>query len=80
MNLKQFADMAGVSVKECGPGWGGRYGYVTDDAPNCMECGYKTKNSARKAWLMNTFGDKTATAVQALLTSNTGDNPPQPHE
>lgn len=48
MNLKQFADMAGCKVVLCGPGWGGRYGYTTDDAPNYTTCGFKTKTEARR--------------------------------
>lgn len=67
MNLKQFADLAGCRVVLCGPGWGGKYGYVTADAPNVMECGYKSKQEAREWWLKRTFGEIAGGAVFCLL-------------
>ncbi len=68
MNLKQFADMAGCKVVLCGPGWGGHYGYTTDDAPNCTTCGLKTKTEARQRWLADTFGE-TAGGVLTCVDS-----------
>lgn len=56
MNLKQFANLAGVTIVDCGPGWHGRYGYSNADAPNCTTCGFKTKQAAREGWLRDTFG------------------------
>ena len=70
MNLKQFADLGGCKVVLCGPGWGGRYGYTTDDAPNCATCGFKTKAEARQAWLDDTFGENAGRAVMQLLASS----------
>jgi len=70
MNLKQFADLGGCKVVLCGPGWDGRYGYSTDDAPNCTTCGFKTKAEARARWLTDTFGEVAGAAVQKLLSSN----------
>jgi hypothetical protein len=67
MNLKQFADLAGVTVEPCGPGWGGRWGYKTPDAPNCMTCGFKTKQEARTRWISDTFGEHVSLAVLQLL-------------
>lgn len=69
MTLRQFADMAGVSVILCGPGWGGRYGYVTVKHPNSTHCGFKTAAEAREAWAINTFGEQAARALFALLRS-----------
>lgn len=68
MNLKQFAGEAGVEIVECGPGWGGRYGYTTKDMPNSTVCGFRTKDAAYKAWLEDTFGELAAKAVARLLT------------
>ena len=70
MNLKQFADLGGCKVVLCGSGWGGRYGYTTEDAPNCTTCGFKTKTEARERWLADTFGKVAGAAVQKLLSSN----------
>lgn len=70
MNLKQFADLGGCKVVLCGPGWGGRYGYTTPDAPNCTTCGFKTKAEARARWMTDTFGEVEGAAVQKLLSSN----------
>lgn len=66
-SLNEFADAAGVSIVECGPGWGGRYGYTTKDYPNCTECGYRTKKAAREGWAVQTFGEQAAKALFALL-------------
>ena len=67
MTLKQFSTMAGCIVVECGPGWGGRYGYTTEDAPNCTTCGFKTKQAAREGFMLDTFGEVAGAAVLALL-------------
>lgn len=70
MNLKQFADLGGCVVVLCGPGWGGKYGYSSTDAPNCTTCGYKTKAEARQGWLEDTFGETAGRAVMQLLASS----------
>jgi hypothetical protein len=70
MNLRSFANEAGVSVVKCGPGWGGPYGYKTLDFPNGMVCGFKTVREARESWAMETFGDQAAKAVFKLLGHN----------
>ena len=70
MTLKQFADLGGCQIVLCGSGWGGRYGYTTDDAPNSTTCGYRTKTEARQAWLADTFGEVACAAVLALLSSD----------
>ena len=68
--LKQFADMAGCKIVLCGAGWGGRYGYTTDDATNCTTCGFRTKAEARGRWLTDTFGEVAGAAIKRLLSSN----------
>lgn len=70
MKLKQFADKAGMVVVDCGAGWRGRYGYSTDDAPNCTTCGFKTKQAAREGWLRDTFGTVCGDAVLKLLNGD----------
>jgi len=65
--VRQFAIESGVEVVECGPGWGGRYGFKTEDAPNCTTCGFKTKAAAYEFWMSDTFGKKTAAALKKLL-------------
>lgn len=67
MNLKQFATLAGCKVVLCGKGWGGRYGYTTEDMPNSMVCGFKTKDEARMQWFSDTFGELAGNAVIKLL-------------
>ena len=67
MNLKQFAELAGCKVVVCGPGWRGKYGYTTDDAPNCTTCGFKSHDDARQRWLEDTFGKVAGAAVKQLL-------------
>jgi hypothetical protein len=71
-SLEQFAKEAGVELVDCGPGWGGRIGYKTKDNPNCTECGYRTKKSAYKGWLENTFGACISKAVIKLLGDKHG--------
>lgn len=70
MNLEQFAIDAGVEIVECDISWGGRIAYRTKDAPNCKMCGFRTKASAYKNWLEDTFGADTAKAVRKLLKSS----------
>jgi len=65
--LKKFADEAGVLIVDCGPGWGGRYGFKTVDLPNSTVCGFKTKAAARRAWADETFGERAAAALVKLL-------------
>lgn len=67
VKLKAFTDLAGCRVELCGPGWGGRYGFTTADAPNSMTCGYKTKTEARRAFIAETFGEVAGRAVLQLL-------------
>lgn len=67
MNLKQFATKAGVSIVECDPSYGGRFGFRCVDAPNATWCGYKSEAAAYKGWLIGTFGEQTSKAVAALL-------------
>ena len=67
MNLEQFARDAGVEVIECGPGWNGKFGYRTKDAPNASFCGYRTHNAAYEGWLKDTFGPHTAIALKKLF-------------
>jgi hypothetical protein len=66
-NLEKFAKDAGVILVDCGEGWGGRIGWATKDYPNSQFCGYRTENSAYKAWLNDTFGETTAKAILKLL-------------
>ena len=70
MTLEEFAKKCGVIVSECGPGWGGRYGWATKDAPNSMICGCRTHQSAYKSWMRETFGADTAKTVYMILKEN----------
>lgn len=65
--LKKFANEAGVSVVNCGAGWGGRYAYTESGYPEFKVCGFKTKEEARRHWLVSAFGENTATALLKLL-------------
>lgn len=67
MNLLKFAKIGGCRVVVCGAGYGGRYGYTTEDAPNCTVCGFKTKKEAREQWVVDTFGNFSGEAVLKLL-------------
>ena len=67
MNIEQFAKMAGVTLIECGPEWGGRIGYKEADHPNSSVCGFRTSTSAYKHWLEGAFGKRTSGAVIKLL-------------
>lgn len=69
MKLEQFAKEAGVTIVDCGPGWGGRVGYKMKDHPNSTYCGFRSAQSAYKHWLKGTFGEHTAKAVMKLLSS-----------
>lgn len=69
MTLEQFAKSAGVTLVDYGPGWGGRIGYKTPDAPNCTNAGYRTNQSAYRGWAENTFGTNAAKALFKLLKS-----------
>lgn len=51
MNILTFAKLNGVTFKNVGGGWGGHIGYSTENAPQCTNCGYKTKTEASEAWL-----------------------------
>jgi hypothetical protein len=67
MTLEEFAKDAGVSIIDCGEGWGGRLGYTEIDFPNCSTCGFKTEKAAYKSWLEDKFGKQTAKAILKLL-------------
>lgn len=69
ITLRQFAKRAGVRVIVCGPGWeGGRYGFTTEDNPQCATCGFSSHAAAYRGWLAETFGAKAAEAFAALLS------------
>lgn len=67
MTLEEFAKKAGVKLILCGPGYGGKYGYITEDCPNSSVNGFRTEKSALKQWAKDTFGNKTAKALFSLL-------------
>lgn len=67
MNLRTFARLAGVRVIICGGGWGGRYGYIQLDNPNCHYCGFKSANAAYEGWLKDTYPEKLYEAMLKLL-------------
>ncbi len=67
MTLEEFAKDAGVIIFDCGEGWGGKFGYMTDDCPNLHFCGYRSEKAAYKGWFKDTFGEQTAKAVLKLL-------------
>ena len=67
MTLEEFAKKSGVTIVECGPGWGGPIGYTLKDSPNVTECGHRTEAAAYKHWAKSTFGEKTAKAIMGLL-------------
>lgn len=71
MNLEQFAEKAGVTLIRCDKDWGGTWGYTTKDHPNSCTCGFRTKNSALKGWLNDTFDKHCSKAILSLL-----DKPP----
>lgn len=68
--LEDFAKAAGVSIVDCGEGWGGRIGYKTEDSPNCTFAGFRTTNAAYTAWAEGTFGKKATKALLKLLKGN----------
>lgn len=74
MTLEQFCDLAGcvVSVNPDPAGWGGEYRYHHRVNPNCFFCGWRTEKSARKEFLVQTFGTHAAKAVMKLLTEEEG--------
>lgn len=63
MTLEQFAIQAGVEIVECGK----EIAYSTKDSPNLTVTGFRTKKSAYKNWLENTFGNHAARTVLKLL-------------
>lgn len=78
MNLEKFAKIAGVTLIECGPEWGGRIGYKEADHPNISVCGFKTADSAYKHRLKGTFGKRAARAVVKLLKASHPDSNRRP--
>jgi hypothetical protein len=66
MNLKQFADKAKLKIIPYKEGYG-NFAYIDADTPHCTFFGYKTENSARKGWLVNTVGKSMAKAILSLL-------------
>jgi hypothetical protein len=68
MTLEQFAKKCGfILLDDCGPEWGGRYGYTTTNDTNVNICGYKTPKKAMEGWMRSTFGEKAAKVVKSLL-------------
>ena len=67
MNLKQFAELAGIEVIKNTSGYGGKYAYTLKDNPHTMMYGFNTKSDAREYWLQDTFGENTASAIKTLL-------------
>ena len=67
MTLEEFAKTAGVSIVSCDPSYGGKFAYKTKDNPNSTICGYRTKESAYKGWLKDTFGIRSSKAVMRLI-------------
>lgn len=65
--LKQFATDCGVTLVDCGEGWGGRIGYQLKDWPNCTTCGFRSENAAYEAWMKDTFGEATAKGLVKLF-------------
>lgn len=67
MVIEKFAITCGVTIVECGEGWGGKIGYKQVDYPNSSVCGFKTKEAAYKHWLKNKFGEQTSKEIVKLL-------------
>lgn len=67
MTLEQFAEKAGVTIINSPIGYGGPYGYIEYGRPNSSTHGFKTKDAAYKAWLLETFGKRVAKTVFKLL-------------
>jgi hypothetical protein len=68
MTLEQFAKKCGfVLIDDCGPEWGGRYGFKAPDDTNLSICGYKTPEKAMEGWLRYTVGEKAYKVVKSLL-------------
>ena len=65
--IEYFAKKCGCVIVDCGSGWGGRIGYQHSDDPHCTCAGYRTRMSAYKAFLRDTFGDRPMKAIVKLL-------------
>jgi hypothetical protein len=66
--LRKFAAESGVTIVECDASvWGGRYGWKSEDFPNCTTNGFKTKADAYIGWAEETFGPKAAQALFHFL-------------
>jgi hypothetical protein len=67
MNIKEFAEDAGVTIGRCEPDWGGTYSYKSEDYPNSTVCGFRSEAAAYKGWMEDSFGKKTTKALLRLL-------------
>lgn len=67
MTLTEFATKAGVTIHRCDKSWGGTFAYKEKEAPNVLNCGYRTTTSAYKAWLADSLGDGLAKTIIDLL-------------
>ena len=69
MNLKQFAQLAGVEITSCNPddGWNGPIGWTTKDSPNIQYCGFQSEDAAYEDWLERQFDKRLSIAIRQLL-------------
>ena len=67
--LSKFAKKCGVRIVRCKSSeWGGSYGYVADDAPDCHYLGYENKQAAYLRWMEDSFGPRAGKALMELLS------------
>lgn len=67
MTLKEFAIESGVTVFECEPGWGGKYGYTESQFPQSRVNGFRSQKACYEDWFKCKFGEQTAKALMKLL-------------
>ena len=65
--LEQLAKKAGVTLFECDPKWGGRFGYRMADNLYVSVCGFRTEGAAYKHWIESALGEKATKALLDLL-------------
>lgn len=65
MTLAEFCAIGRFEHFDCGPGWGGIYGYRVSGS-NVSTCGFRTVNDARRAFVKEQCGEL-APAVFKLL-------------
>jgi len=65
--VEELAKLAGVTLIDCDPEWGGRVGYKMADFPNMSICGFRTEKAALDSWMNGAFGEQTTKALKAVM-------------